>query len=297
MSVSSGMSTDSSDRAVAAHLRHLQLQGKAEATRYHRGHALRNLAKRLPVPLLEATPEMLYEWRSGLDHCAATIATTCSHVKMFYAWATGERLIAGDPASSLPVPSPARRLPRPIGEQDLADALGYASPRVRTMLILAGWCGMRAVEIAKLRAECVRIRDGMPRILIMRDATKGDHERVIPLPPFAIAELERAAGMPGPFRLHTTGLAFRKADGTPMPANLVCKLCNQALHQIGIPDTFHSLRHRYLTQVYEISHDIREVQELGGHAHIQTSAGYVKADASKFAATVNAIPAPEQEAS
>lgn len=291
MSVSSGMNTDSSDKAVAAHLRHLQLRGRADLTVYHRAHALRHLAGALPVPLLEATPDLLYQWRDGLRlPAAASVATTCSHVKSFYDWCAEHDLIAASPAAHIPVPPVPRREPRPISEKNLQAALDHASPRIRIWLVLAAWCGLRAKEIALLRAGAIQAGGEQPCLHVLSDATKGRKERTVPLPPFAVAELAKAD-------LQPSGMAFRRADGKPLRPWLVSKLCNEHLHALGIADTFHSLRHRYLTQAYHLSKDIQMVARLAGHAHIQTTAGYAAADMSAAVPTVNAIPAPGQEAS
>src|SRR5262249_9491117 len=169
--------------AVRFHLRHLRLEGKSETTIYHRQKRLEHLAAVLPVPLLEATAEQLYEWRASLKGADVTAATYISHIREFYAFAVRRGLIEADPAAGLPVPKLPRRRPRPIAENDLMNAVSVANKRVRIWLVLAGWCGMRAKEIALLRAENIRARDDQPHILIAFNATKGRRERIIPLSP------------------------------------------------------------------------------------------------------------------
>lgn len=224
-------------------------------------------------------------WRSGLELAPATVAVYVSHVQMFYAWAYATGLLPADPAANIPVPKVPRRLPRPISEDDLTAALESASLRVRTWLVLAGWSGLRAKEIARLRGENVKLRADQPVILVASDATKGIRERVVPLSRFVVAELS-VAGLP------LRGLAFRKADGNPVPANLVSKLCNQHLHDCGIPATLHQLRHRFGTQVYHVRRDLRATQELLGHASPATTAIYAAYDNAEAAADVEALPVP-----
>jgi len=280
-----------SDKAVAAHLRHIRLEGKSARTAYERGLTLKRLAAALPVPLLEASEEDLYEWRAALTVKDVTVACYASGVRSFFRWCAERDLIASDPARKLPVPKSPRRLPRPISEQDLLYAVDTASATVRQWLKLAGWNGLRAKEITLLRAECIRLRDDVPTLRILYTATKGRSERTIPIHPYVAAELERAD-------LPSSGLVFRRADGSALAAWTVSKICNQHLHAVGIADTFHSLRHRYLTKAYEVSRDLKAAQALAGHAHIQTTAGYAAIDGSALARTVNAIPSPlEREAS
>lgn len=284
------------DKAVRDHLRHLKLEGCSEHTIYHRERVLARLARTLPVSLAEATADMLYEWRetltavSGRPLADSTVICYVSHVKEFYKFLADRGVIAADPATRIPVPRMPRRQPHPIGEEDLMQALDAASGLIRIWLVLAAWCGLRAKEIACLRTDCVRLRGAQPHLVVLSDATKGRTERTLPLPPFAITELDRAAHLFSP-----QGFAFRDALGRPVRPWFVSRKCNQHLRELGIASVFHSLRHRYLSQAYHISKDLRLVQELAGHSGIGTTAGYAAVDMSIFTPTVNAIPSPTQQ--
>lgn len=281
------LAMEESEQAVRAHIRHLELLGRSKLTVYHRRRALIRLAGSLAVALLDATAADLYEWRSSLTASDATIAGYVSHVREFYDFCVHRGFLPASPAAGIPVPPSPRREPRPISEKDLLRAVTNADGRVRIWLVLAGWCGLRAKEIALLRAESVRLRDERPSVRVTWDATKGRRERVIPLSAFVVSELE-AAGLPA------TGLVFPRFDGQPLRPWVVSKACNTYLHDHGIADTLHSLRHRFATQAYHVEHDLRTVQELLGHAHIQTTAGYAAVDREAFARTVNALPAPRR---
>ena len=270
---------------VRAHLRHLGLRGRSPLTVGQRERILLRLAAALPVPLAEATADQLYDWRAGLTMSGPTIAGYLSHVREFYAWlaATGRR--PDDPAAALPVPPVPRRLPRPIAEDDLSRALAGAPPRIRVWLVLAGWCGLRACEIAGLRADSIRLRDPSPVLMVRWNATKGIRERAVPLSDFAVRELEAAC-------LPVTGYAFLAATGEPFSPWMISKLCNRYLHECGLSDTLHSARHRFGTASYAVNHDILAVSELLGHAHIQTTAGYAAVERSAARAIVAALPVP-----
>src|SRR6266699_3106133 len=134
---------------VTAHLAWLRLSGRRETTIYDRARALARMRTVLPVPLLEATEDDLAAWRAGVAHLSDyAVASYCGHAQQFYAWAAREGLIAVSPAEHLPVPRRGRRIPRPVAEDDLMLALASAPPRVRPWLVLAGWAGLRAREIA-----------------------------------------------------------------------------------------------------------------------------------------------------
>lgn len=272
----------------AAHLAWLRMRRLSPHTVYDRSRVLHRLRLALPVPLLEATEDDLAVWRESLNHLSGhAIATYCGHAQQFYRWAAAEGLIAASPAEHLAMPSRPRRLPRPIGEGDLMAALAGAPPRVRPWLVLAGWCGLRAREIAYLRREDICDRNCPPVLMVTERAAKGGRERIVPLSVFVLAEL-------GAARLPSHGWAFRRADGQSGPNQpwVVSRLSNEALREAGSAATLHQLRHRFATQAYRAGHDLRTVQELLGHASPATSAGYAAWDRAEAAATVESLPCP-----
>lgn len=272
------------DKEVREYLKYLALDGKAKLTIYHRERALHRLAAVLPVPLIEADAGMLYDWRASLATADATVAVDVSHVKMFYRWAAGAGLIGASPAEDLPVPRLRRRIPRPITEADLERAILSANARVRIWLILAAFGGFRACEIAALRVEDIRL-SGKEPVVIVRG--KGDSERVVHLCDFAARELRAA-------RLPASGLAWRKADGSPLRAWWVSKLCNEQLHEEGIASTLHKLRARFATALYEGTRDILLVRDEMGHASVQTTEIYTLASNASAKAAVNKLPVPRR---
>jgi integrase len=186
------------------------------------------------------------------------------------------------------VPRIGRRLPRPVSEPDLMRALAMATPRIRPWLVLAGWCGLRAKEIAYLRRECVLETAGPPVLLVARDATKGRSERVVPLSAFAVAELVPV--------LPAAGWVFRRMDGRPGPntPGLISHLANAHLHECGVAASLHALRHRFASETYKASRDLRAVQSLMGHARPETTALYAAYDQPSARAAVDALPVPER---
>lgn len=276
------------DPVLAAHLEWMRLRGMAASTARRREVVLGWVAAGLGKPLLEASAGELLAWRKGLRVAPDAAAVYVSHVTQFYRWATERGLIGGSPAVGLPVPRRARRLPRPVAESDLMMAVAAARPRIRPWLVLAGWAGLRAVEIAGLRREHVLDTARPPVILIADGATKGHRERIVPVSGFVLAEL-------GPV-LPAKGWVFRRHDGRcgpNTPAHL-SHLANDHLHGCGIAATLHQLRHRFATELYRATHDLRLVQELLGHRHPVSTAGYTAYDAAAAVAGVEAIPAPRQ---
>ena len=275
------------DLVVAAHLRWLGLAGLSVGTIDARRRALMRLQHSLGMPLLDASAEDLASWRERLDVAPDTVGDYVSHARQFYAWAITTGLKEATPVTpQLPVPARTRRLPRPIGEQDLLAAVAGAPQRIRPWLVLAGWAGLRAKEIALLRRENVLNTAMPPVLLVAYDATKGHAERVVPLSSFVLGELE----------LPAAGWVFRRADGGrgPNSAARVSQLSNRYLHEAGFSETLHQLRHRFGTVLYAKTKDLRLVQEVMGHQRPETTSGYTKYDSSDAAAAVELLPAPGQ---
>lgn len=282
-----GRNGDTMSTAITSHLTSLRLRGLSPAYIGARRRVLRDLTAALPVPLLDATPGMLAEWRAAMTHTPAVVCGYCSHARGFYAWATRTGLIPASPAADIPVPRKPRRLPRPISERDLATALDAAPPVIRAWIVLAAWCGLRCKEIAYLKAENIHLTASTPYILVSAESTKGgQREHVVELCDFAAAELA-AAGIPA------RGWAFRRADGRhgPNQPHRVSQAVNGFLRDCGIRATAHQGRHRFATEALRHT-NLRVVQELLGHADISSTAIYTEVSSESRLAAVRALPIP-----
>lgn len=281
------MRSTPADIVVATHLNYLEQRGQTEETVYCRHRALARLTLALGKPLLDATAQDLAAWRRGLSVGPDTVVHYVSHCREFYRWAIRVGLLEQSPAENLPVPRLGRRLPRPIGEDELLAAVVTAPERIRPWLVLAGWAGLRAKEIAYLRRENVQETGMRPLLVIVHDATKGHRERAVPMSAFVVSEL-RTAGLP------RAGWVFRRHDGRPGPNRpwTVSHLASAWLHECGSAATLHMLRHRFLTLVQQERHDLRLTQELAGHASPATTAIYTAVDQADAAAVVEILPVP-----
>lgn len=233
-------------------------------------YVLTGLARTLDgVRLDEATHQHLSRWQSerAARLSARTLRTHLSVVRSFYRWALAEGHVTTDPTLRLRSPRVPMLLPHPLPEDRLASALEGADPVMRAMLGLAAFAGLRACEVARLEWAEVYLDAPEP---YLRVVGKGSKERIMDLSP----ELARMlAALPNASRRR--GPVFRRADGKPghNTAGRISKITNTFLREQGVPDTFHSLRHRFVTEVCRIG-GLREAQEAAGHASQTTTAGY-----------------------
>lgn len=255
-------------QALWAHIEHLHLRGLVQSHITGRRQLLERLEAFLGHDLLEAAPAELREWAKRMPRTTARSRYAgVNHVKNFYRWCVEHGHLGVDPARHLPQPKLPRLLPRPISEEDLRKALDNAPDvRTTTFLVLAAYAGLRCTEIAGLSRHDVLDRANPP-VLIAHG--KGSKDRVVPMCQTVIDSLV-AHGMP------SRGPIFPRLDGQPgaTSAHRVSVVMSTYLAELGIDGRMHTLRHRFATETYRLSMDLRVVQELLGHESPQTTAGY-----------------------
>jgi integrase/recombinase XerC len=275
--------------AVQAHMLLMQVADMSHGTIYSRCRALTRMQRYFgDLSLLDVDEHDLMQWRMDISNLTAdTVVHYVAHARVFYAWATDYGWLQSDPSAKLPSAKLGRRLPRPIDEDGLDEAVLNAPERIRPWLALAGWAGFRCIEVAFLDRSCVLERAQPPVLMVSRGATKGRGERAVPMSPFVSGELVRA-GLPA------HGPVFTRRDGRAgcnQPWT-VSELGNLYLHSIGIPESMHQLRHRFATQLYQETRDIRLVQEVMGHASPRTTAGYAAVSGVEAADAVARLRTP-----
>lgn len=279
------------DDALAAHVTWMRSRGLADSTMRQRAQNLMALqARHAPRALLELDHDALFAWQleQASRVSVSTLLTLLVDARQFYRWAVRQGLLEVDPTARLDMPRVPRRAPRPIPDARLRRAIDAAPAPVRAMLVLAAFAGLRAKEVAGLRWEDV---DEDAGTLFIRG--KGGHERVVPASSVVIAaldELRRHYEGQG-VEVGRRGPVLRNGYGRPgtVPAHHVSHHANRFLRSIDVPDTFHSLRHRFGTKAYGATKDLRLTQRLLGHATVATTELYVDVDESRGRAAVEAI--------
>jgi site-specific recombinase XerD len=256
------------ETAVGRHLQDLGTRNLRPGTIYQRRTVLGRLRRFLePTELLDAHPEDLSAFLARASLKPESRATETSHVRQFYSWAVDHELLEQSPARHLRRPRVARRIPRPIERDDFLYAVDQAGERVRPWLMLAAYAGLRAGEIAQLRAEDIHTHLDPPVIIVLNG--KGGRQRVIPIAGELLEDMAT-------WQVPRHGWLFLRRDDQPghLPPHLVTKHAAAHLRACGIDCTIHQLRHLFGTEMYRRTRDLRMVQELLGHANPATTAGY-----------------------
>lgn len=210
---------------------------------------------------------------------SATRATEWSYLSMFFKWAVKFEVIERNPLAHIERPRVPRKKPRPMPDADLARALHTSKGRVRAWFWLGAYAGLRACDIAPLRAEHILWEHD----LLLVPETKGGGERHVPIPKILAPVLED---------LPREGWLFPRRDGRDghVTAHLVSELTGRHLRKSGAHHPFHSCRAWYLTHAQMISGDIVATQELAGHKNPATTVGYTFVSMDRLAAIVDQLP-------
>lgn len=237
----------------------LRAAGRARSTREMRSYQLRRFAAdHHTIPPTHITREHLVTWLGSRAWAPETRRAYRAALTTLFRWmhATGRR--NDDPAATLPTVTVPRALPRPTPDDALMAGLTGADARQRLAIEIIASTGLRRAECAALHPDhLVRDSDGWA----LRIVGKGGHARIVPAPDHLASAIRRSPDFVFPGQI----------NGHISP-HYLGKLISRAL-----PDrwTAHTLRHRYATRVYRATNDLRAVQELLGHASIQTTARYI----------------------
>ncbi len=248
-----------------------------------RGRGIEILAARV----LDARAYALSLGERGLAR--ATVARRFAALRAFYEDRRDASSLAvptGDggpnPFEGLRAPPGRRPLPRVLAEPDVRKLLDGARDglpaRDRAILEVLYSTGMRVGE-----ATAARVGDLDLDARVFRVHGKGGKERLVPVGRPAAEALE-AAFREGPAPAGAP--LFRNRRGGALSARSVRRIVTRALRVVGLPDAAspHTFRHSFATHMLDRGADLRVVQELLGHASIQTTQIYTHVSAERLRA-------------
>lgn len=217
--------------------------------------------------------------RSGNTTAARTLARKVAAIRRYFAWLTRTGVVDANPAARLTGPKGESRLPHVLTADDLDTLLDRPVARVRddpiavkardlAVLELLYGSGLRVSELCGLGPDDV---DSDRRLV--RVWGKGSKQRQVPITPPAahavVAWRERRA------ELATTesppDALFLNRRGNRLGPRDVRRLLDRRAMSPTHP---HALRHTFATHLLDNGADLRVVQELLGHASLQTTQVY-----------------------
>jgi site-specific recombinase XerD len=209
-----------------------------------------------------------------------TIAQKGSALRRYFAWSRRTGRIPDDPARRLSAPSGEGRLPRVLGRAEVETLLDHpparisgdrASVRLRdgAVLELLYGSGLRVSELCGL--DLGDLDPARRRLTVWG---KGGKQRMVPMTEAAAEAVQSwlAEGRDGLVGAETPARAvFLNRRGRRLSPRDVRRLLDRRSERPTHP---HALRHTFATHLLDGGADLRVVQELLGHASLQTTQVY-----------------------
>ena len=218
---------------------------------------------------------------SGLS--PSTIARNLTSIKRFHQYLLLQGITELNPAEHLNPPKLERKLPDVLAIDQIAALLAAPDPdaplgmRDRAILELLYATGIRVSELTALERSALLLEHGLIRIL-----GRGLRERLVPIGPQAVRTLTHylQQGRPHLVRPPTGDHAFLNIQGGPLSRMSIWKIIKAAgdKGRIGKEISPHTLRHSFASHLLEGGANLRDVQELLGHADISTTQIYADLD-------------------
>lgn len=280
--------------AIARYLHAMELSGRSPCTIRNARGALREFAGFMSgmqvSDLAQMGQEPLLRYREWLARRLTAkgtplrAASQCEYLgclRAFCRWMVEQDWLARDPMRRIPLPRRRRHLPRAILEPEevallcaLPDMRTPVGCRDRVVLEILYSSALRRAEMANLRLADVDTRRGY---LLVRHG-KGDKDRVVPLGRSVgdLVEHYIAHARPGwPRAEESTHLLLNRFGDGMHPVG-VWHIVHKYARRSGIDKAIstHTLRHSCATHMARAGAPIRHLQELLGHASIETTQIY-----------------------
>lgn len=214
-----------------------------------------------------------------------TVARKLSSLRSLFKFLMAREILREDPTLGLRNPRRERSLPKFLDEPQTAELLdapvcdepddAWTVARDRCIFSLLYDCGLRVSELACMNLDHIDKGRAMVRVL-----GKGKKQRLLPLMEATLAALDawqklrpnppRAPHGVAPSAQHAV---FLNQRGTRLTDRSVRRIINKWIVRTAIQQrvTPHVLRHSFATHLLNAGADLRDVQELLGHASLSTT--------------------------
>jgi integrase/recombinase XerC len=253
----------------------------------HRGHApcLADIAA-LDARTLRAF--LADRRRQGAE--SRSIARGLSALRTFFRWLESEGLASVTALGRIRPPRVPRSIPKPLTVEK-ATALvadggdSWETTRDQAALLLLYGAGLRISEALGLTVRDAPIvgRD------VVRITGKGGKIRLVPILPVIQAAVARYLSL-CPYPMPPDAPLFVGSKGGPLSPRIIQLAIAGLRDSLGLPPTAtpHALRHSFATHLLASGADLRQIQELLGHASLRTTQIYTEVDRERLLAVYEA---------
>ncbi|WP_145342040.1 site-specific tyrosine recombinase XerD [Rosistilla ulvae] len=242
------------------------------------------------IPRLKIAELSQYvSWLCQRSLAPASVARHVVALRTFYKYLQLEGVVLDNPAELLTTQKMWQRMPGVLSPAQVDGLL--AAPRRsdsywqrdRALLEVLYATGCRASEVCGLRLQNVNLKQKH-----LKCEGKGGKQRMVPL---GLRSIESIQLYIDQLRVRLVALAaatpehlFLSRSGQALDRVQVWRLVKRYAQRAGISDDIspHSLRHSFATHLLAGGAGLRQVQEMLGHANIQTTQIYTHVDHSRL---------------
>jgi len=219
----------------------------------------------------------------------ATVSRTVVAIRTFFKFLELEGIVSENPAELLEAQKQWQRVPGVLSPAQVESLL--AAPRKTdsfwqrdvAMLEVLYATGCRASEVCSLRVRDLALDQG-----VLKCTGKGGKQRIVPIGRQAIEAIGRYTDELrcelAAKAKHPPEALFLSRSGRSLDRIQLWRLLRRYARRAGIADQIspHSLRHSFATHLLAGGADLRQVQEMLGHASIQTTQIYTHVEHSRL---------------
>jgi integrase/recombinase XerD len=225
---------------------------------------------------------------NGQPLSVSTQFSRLSLIRLWFRWMHHQGLIPKDPTKALELPRTAYKLPTILTKQQMEKVLGQpdlgklVGIRDRTILEVLYSTGIRRTELMQLQIEDVDRERG---VVTIREG-KGKRGRTVPIGERALVWLDQYSSRVRPIfaKEADSGFIFLTSTGAQFAPNHLSWLVRRYILGANITKNgaCHIFRHTMATHMLEGGADTRYIQEMLGHARLDTTQVYTHVSIRKL---------------
>lgn len=238
------------------------------------------------VSLLDVKLSDLQHFAAGLHDIGIGPRSQCrilSGVRSFYRFLQLDGYREDDPTELLESPVLGSHLPEVLTTAEVdalegsIDLSKWEGQRNRAIIEVLFSCGLRVSELVNLKLSNLYLQEQYVRVF-----GKGSKERLVPISPRAIRELELWFYDRNLMNIKPgeEDYVFLNRRGAHLTRTMILIMIKRQAEEAGIRKTIspHTLRHSFATALLEGGADLRAIQAMLGHESIGTTEIYTHID-------------------
>ena len=236
--------------------------------------------------VLDVTLEDLQHFAASLHDIGIGARSQCrilSGIRTFYRYLQTDGYLDSNPTELLESPVLGAHLPEVLSttEVDMLEASidlsKWEGQRNKAIIEVLFSCGLRVSELVNLKLSDLYLKERYVRIM-----GKGSKERLVPISPRAIQELDYWFMDRNLMNIKPgeEDYVFLNRRGAHLTRTMILIMIKQQAIAAGIQKTIspHTLRHSFATALLEGGADLRAIQAMLGHESIGTTEIYTHID-------------------